>query len=884
MSDVLTISSKKPEQSAFDYEALRKIGISHIEKTASAIWTDYNIHDPGITMLELMCYVITDLSYRSNNSIPDLLATPTDSKTNILKHFISAARIFPNKPVTINDYRKLIIDIEGVKNAWLIKKTIPIIADITCKKLRFIPPATGKWEPVNVQGFYDVLLEFDTNVTKEQKLNIKQITREVVLENRNLCEDFLAIEEVTNQQFRLCIELELKPEVDPFEAVAQMLFNIQLHLTPLIKFYWLKNLLDQGYTTDLIFEGPLLTHGFIKEEELVASNLKTELHLSDIMQQILNVTGISNILDIIFNATDQVKESPNKWIIPVASGKQPILNILECNILVYKNGIPLRPDKNVIKNRFERLMSEHIIGNDKVRTEDISFATGSFSDTGNYFSIQNHFPKNYGISHWGLPSDATDERKAQARQLQGYLYFFDQQLANYFSQLSHLRNLFSTEDETATYFSELVTSFSQAEGLFANSDSIRSIIQTAAENETDFYKRRNLFLDHLLSRFSESFFDYVNVLYSGFTSNTKDVISPAVINQEDIVKDKINFLKNYPEYSGKRFTAYHYVSDLTWDTDNISGLEKRLKRLLGFDNMNRRNLINLLTTIQHGFNEFNKDQYWFSIKDYGNNKTLLEGRIKYSSKEEASFDLEDALTLIYNSANLRSIENADSTFSNQVLKAGVVIGSSIEIYTTKEDADVDRLLLITLVTETRAEEGMFLIEHPLLLPSPSLEKPESPPDSPPSSPIEPPESPSKVTKDFFLPICVDESCRDCQDRDPYSFRISVILPAYAPRFLNLSFRTYCEQTIRMESPAHTFVKICWVSNEQLVEFQDAYKNWLTLKASGALDSDYVKLNRFIEIFTALKSVYPVARLEDCKSTEERTLFLLNQNALGTLKT
>ena len=884
MIDVLSISSQKPEQSAFDYEALRKIGVSHIEKTASALWTDYNIHDPGITMLELLCYVITDLSYRSNNSIPDLLATPTDTKTNILKHFFSAARIFPNKPVTINDYRKLIIDIEGVKNAWLVKKTIPIIADITLKKLRFKPPLTGKWEPVNVQGYYDVLLEFDTNVTEEQEQNIKQSTREVVMENRNLCENFLEIDKITKQQFRICIELELKSEADPFDAVAQMLFNIQLHLTPLIKFYWLKELLDQHYTSDEIFEGPLLTHGFIKDEELLASDLKTEIHLSDIMQQILNVAGITNILDIIFNSTDLVKELPNKWIIPVADDKQPVLDILDSNILVYKNGIPLRPDRNVVKNRFEKLMNDHIIGNDKVRTEDIRFDTGSFAGSGNYFSVQNHFPKNYGISHWGLPSDATEERRAQAKQLQGYLYFFDQQLANYFSQLSNLRSLFSTENESATYFTELVTSFTNAEDLFVNKDTISSSIQSAAENQTAYYKRRNLFLDHLLSRFAESFFDYVNVLYSGFTANTKDVISPAVINQEDIILDKINFLKNYPEYSGKRFTGYHYTSPLLWDTDNISGLEKRLERLLGFDNLNRRNLVNVLTSIQHGVNEFNNDQYWFRISDYRNNKMLLEGAVKYPSEEKAAFDLEDSLTSTYNPLNIKTIQNADNTFTNQVFKTELVLeistetllGSSTEIYTTLEAANTDRLLLVSLVTKTRAEEGMFLVEHPLLLPRPSLEISESPPETPAS----PPEAP----KDGFLPICVDESCKDCQDKDPYSFRISVILPAYAPRFLNLGFRTYCEQTIRMESPAHIFVKICWVSNEQLVEFQDAYKDWLALKASNSVDTNNVKLNRFVAIFTALKSVYPVARLEDCKSTEERTLFLLNQNALGTLKT
>ncbi|WP_448634279.1 hypothetical protein [Pedobacter panaciterrae] len=94
MSEALSISSKKPQSDAFDYEELRKTGIGSIEKTGSDIWTDYNVHDPGITILELLCYAITDLSYRTNNTIPDLLATSKDARENILKHFFQLQKYF----------------------------------------------------------------------------------------------------------------------------------------------------------------------------------------------------------------------------------------------------------------------------------------------------------------------------------------------------------------------------------------------------------------------------------------------------------------------------------------------------------------------------------------------------------------------------------------------------------------------------------------------------------------------------------------------------------------------------------------------------------------------------------------------------------------------
>src|SRR5690606_18475330 len=115
------------------------------------------------------------------------------------------------------------------------------------------------------------------------------------------CEDFTSINEVEKEEFRLCSEIEVAPEADPIELLSQVFFNIQLHLTPLVKFYRLSELLAQGYTSDRIFEGPLLTHGFIKEEELAASELKKSINLSDVMRQILAVKGVFNIMEVQFN-------------------------------------------------------------------------------------------------------------------------------------------------------------------------------------------------------------------------------------------------------------------------------------------------------------------------------------------------------------------------------------------------------------------------------------------------------------------------------------------------------------------------------------------------------------------------------------------------------
>src|SRR5690606_18401919 len=227
MTDHLTISIQKPSNPALDYEALRGIGVAHIEKVGSSIWTDYNIHDPGITILELLCYALTDLTYRAEYAIPDLLATEEDTVANIKKHFITARNIFPNKPITVQDYRKILIDIEGIRNAWLILEPKTVYADLIHQQLRSELPTSRKWKKVILKGVYKVLLEFDLNVSGEEKTAMYAQAKAVLDKNRNLCEDFTTIDEINKETFRLCGEIEVAADADPIEVLAQAFFNIQ---------------------------------------------------------------------------------------------------------------------------------------------------------------------------------------------------------------------------------------------------------------------------------------------------------------------------------------------------------------------------------------------------------------------------------------------------------------------------------------------------------------------------------------------------------------------------------------------------------------------------------------------------------------------------------
>src|SRR5215475_234438 len=102
-----TLSTASLEYPAMDYAFLRQEGIRHLERLAGQIWTDFNAHDPGITILEQLCYAITDLATRINYAIPDLLTRNGESTYDSL---FGPAQVLTTRPVTINDLRKLVID------------------------------------------------------------------------------------------------------------------------------------------------------------------------------------------------------------------------------------------------------------------------------------------------------------------------------------------------------------------------------------------------------------------------------------------------------------------------------------------------------------------------------------------------------------------------------------------------------------------------------------------------------------------------------------------------------------------------------------------------------------------------------------------------------
>jgi uncharacterized protein len=594
-----TIPKKSSADAAFDWEQLYDLGLKHIQRLANRVWTDYNIHDPGVTALELLCYALTDLSYRASLPIEDLLATPIDNDENMQDQFFSASRILPSRPLTVLDYRKLLIDVPAVHNAWLQAVDLkyfadPVTVEFGTRQLRRTKPDLPGVTEVRIAGLYDVIIEYSAEVTTDvQKDEIKQKIRQLLHRHRNLCQDFRDIREIDTQSFIVCSELQLTPEADPARIKAEILFQVQQYLAPPVQRYSLSQMLARQhpdgtpYTADQIFDGPFLNRGFIDDGELAQSELRQEIRLSDIISIIMDIPGVEAVRDILLQPLESLPLA-NKWLVQVDSGKKAILTDFHpgqsspaglSRLVMYKRQMPVMPDQEKVANYLKELQQSFEANLDTPARNPFAIPLGEFRQPESYYSFQNHFPAIYGLSKYGLNSAADAKRQALAYQLKAYLLFFDQLLANYLAQLGQVRELFSLNpDQLRTYFYQEVENFTQ----IYETSSIVSILETKVEDPSVHVPRRHRFLDHLIARFAERFHDYAAIMSEVLQASTETVIA-----------HKCAFLREYDRLSLDRPLAYNYSfkqAGELWDTDNVSGLEKRLARLLGLSNCNRRDL------------------------------------------------------------------------------------------------------------------------------------------------------------------------------------------------------------------------------------------------------------------------------------------------------
>ncbi len=490
-----TISRAPPTDPGANYLLLLHEGTRLVQQLSGKIWTDYNFSDPGVTILEQLCYALTELTYRADFPVAELLGAPEDGRIALQRQGLYPARsIMPVSPVTIDDLRRLIIDrVHHVGNAWFTK----------------IPPdpKTG------VNGLYrvDILVpEIDPGCADHGPDTDK--LREDILDcytaHRALCEDVHEVRFLQPRATKVHAAVQLDSDSDPDSVLARLYFALGLELAPEPRRAGLDALREAGKTTAEIFTGPLMLRGFITDDQLTP--LPATIAVDNIQATIAELAGVLAVdtLEVhvvgdhthyIPGDTITVEEGEILWIDSAARGGHFSITLLHGSTVCKPNAVRVR---RLLDRLWTAQRRTYALWADYAA--DYKPPRGRGGDLAAYSSIQNQFPHVYGIGSYGLPSEAGPKRRGQAKQLKGYLMVFDQLMANYFSQLAFIRDLFSVKtggDHTYAWQS-LRPIVPDVEPLLSLGYDIG--LQTLIATGDPVQQRQNAVLDFLLSLYAET--------------------------------------------------------------------------------------------------------------------------------------------------------------------------------------------------------------------------------------------------------------------------------------------------------------------------------------------------------------------------------------------
>ena len=557
----LTISATPQTKVGMNFQKLMEKSMYAIQKISgnNGSWTNYNASDPGITILELLCYAITDLGYRLSFPMADLLAAdPNNPKTkNSESILIQARKIFNVTPVTINDYRKMLIDIEGVNNAWL-----EVISDelVFNKSLLFA-----------VQGFYKVIIEPEKYIFDQgQEDALLNKIRNTLEQRRNLSEDFAQVEILIPAIMEFKVEIEVVDDINTATLTQDIWNNIEHEIMPKIPTYSLNTLVNQGKTIEDIFDGPALKHGFILDKDLKPSTPTREIHLNDIRTAISNITGVISVPKIDAKELSLKVNSQNLGNDIITFGHNVALFLKEIEVSFFKNDVCYE---------IRRLADSCAFCSDKsVKDTALPIPKGNYRNLKDYTSIQEDFPNNYCVSNDSSSDNIlSTDHAAVVKQLRAYLLFFDQTLANNFAQLDGFKSLFNYVDDIGlpdmkTYMSGVIED-SDIKPIVSNdyAERIKLISDPTIGNPVDSNIRKGLILDYLLAIYGEQFISY-SCLFNKNPDNTIDTDSLKDPTSIETVDKKIRYLRKYPKANGSRFLGIDYfdIGKKNWLLERIA--------------------------------------------------------------------------------------------------------------------------------------------------------------------------------------------------------------------------------------------------------------------------------------------------------------------------
>lgn len=551
------VVTPRDEFDELNFENLLAGGIELLQELAGDNWSDYNLHDPGVTLLEQLCFALTDVVYRSDADISQYFIGK-NGKLNLPEQGLyGPTKVLSSGPVNAKDIEALLLSkIQGLNRVFL--------------------------NPNN-ERFGEYQLAF--GVSDSEQARIKESMYKLYHANRLLCSNVpISLKEVRSESISLLGAIEIDNGFGADATLASILLAAQNYISPTLAFTPYDELLTNDTSIDKVLQGPFSAIGVLNRQERKA------LVASDLSDKLLDIKGVKQVKELLFVLADgepktilENDESTAYTLLMPESTKAIRLQLLQ-------NNEPVSVEMtSLLEHMQQQRMQNKSNASAMIEHPDI-FPTIS----GDYWPLDEHYPifqqlpANYlGSGHHS--SCATDKhQKAHNRQLQGYLMLFEQFIVNNFRNLSQIKTLFSlTQDADNSYFSQPL-GYEQAKSLYLfDGEEIEQTLNCIIQKGDDYLDRRNRILNYLLALYAESFPDEaLKKLDGGANYETLS---------KDLIRAKIHLLKNIPEIGYRRMLGQNMSLPLGWSSSkaamNMSGLQLKTSLMLGLWDVSQRSLL-----------------------------------------------------------------------------------------------------------------------------------------------------------------------------------------------------------------------------------------------------------------------------------------------------
>ncbi|MCG1047895.1 MULTISPECIES: hypothetical protein [Mycetohabitans] len=444
---------------------------------AAKRWSARGDADPGVTLLQALTFAVSDVSYRHTLPLADLLtpeSVPKKSATCLNHGTVNDSSIFASEfgpetaltcgPVTLNDYRRLLLDLTDTDNessTFLFRdvqiatvspeQSYAYVYDTDRYTFQFVGEEKKNKQSYRVPGQYRLWATLNPGVKEDDAKNLLQICLEG---NRNLCEweiTDIYLLTPTKQEPQVVIELEDDLSADQTaQVVALAIWEANDALLPWPIRQSAAVRLAQGEAAEAVYAGPHLKHGWIADlppsrgMDDQGKLTKRLVSYSSLIVAMMTVRGIKRVcwdkqngqaskeaLEIADNAQVQLWVDPVSGLLGDAS--------LGSAIIVRKRGQTITVKSGAV-NKYLKARLTQVAQAKRDETRRVPY--GQYRHPAYYRSAGSWLPPVYGLQQGA----ERFEQNFNAKQLLRFLRPFEQQVANSADQLEKLPRLLAFDD------------------------------------------------------------------------------------------------------------------------------------------------------------------------------------------------------------------------------------------------------------------------------------------------------------------------------------------------------------------------------------------------------------------------------------------------------